>query len=157
MTELVCPVCGHDIEPGANVCNRCGFRLAGMTEEFAPVQAEGDAAGSSASTGSGNVVYSLYVVKGPQTDEEFYLDAHRTTLGRDPHCDIFLNDMTVSREHAIITVDGGKISIQDDDSLNGTWVDGEVVTSAELHAGSLVQIGTFNMVVHQHEDPEVNG
>lgn len=156
MPELVCPVCNYAIDPGDNTCKRCGFRLAGMTEQFAPVQTEGASASSDESSAPGKVVYSLYVAKGPQTDEEFFLDAHRTTLGRDPHCDIFLNHMTVSREHAIITVDGDKISIQDDDSLNGTWVDGKVVTSAELHPGSLIQIGTFNMVVRQHAESEVN-
>ena len=54
--------------------------------------------------------------------------------------------MTVSRHHATITIDGPKASITDAGSLNGTWVNGEVVDQAELTPGSRVQIGTFDMV-----------
>ena len=150
MPDLVCPVCNGPIEPGDNVCKRCGFRLAGLTESFAPVKAANEAEDISDGGESADAQYALYVVKGPQTDEEFYLDSHRITIGRDPHCDIFLNDMTVSREHAIITVEGDRVNVQDDDSLNGTWVDGQIVKSADLHPGSLLQIGTFNMVVRRH-------
>jgi pSer/pThr/pTyr-binding forkhead associated (FHA) protein len=53
--------------------------------------------------------------------------------------------MTVSREHAIIERHGKQVFIRDCESLNGTWVDGKVVSEAELVDGSLVQIGTFSM------------
>ncbi|MDR0499703.1 MAG: FHA domain-containing protein, partial [Coriobacteriales bacterium] len=67
------------------------------------------------------------------------------TIGRDPDCGFFLNNMTVSREHAIIERHGKQVFIRDCESLNGTWVDGKVVSEAELVDGSLVQIGTFSM------------
>jgi hypothetical protein len=153
MSDLICPVCNGPIEPGDNVCKRCGFRLAGLTQAFSPVTDAQATADVPKVKEPGGSTFSLYVTKGPQVGEEFILDAHKITIGRDPHCDIFLNDMTVSREHAIITIDGNTIRVQDDDSLNGTWVDGEVVTSAELQPGSLLQIGTFNMVVRQKESP----
>jgi pSer/pThr/pTyr-binding forkhead associated (FHA) protein len=58
---------------------------------------------------------------------------------------LFLNNMTVSREHAVIERDGGCIIARDRDSLNGTWVDGKIVEEAELYEGSLLQIGVFSM------------
>lgn len=149
--KMTCPVCNGEIEPGENVCRRCGFRLAGQTQSFKPVKLDGESDAAQGTDESLDVQFSLYVTKGPQTGEDFFLDRPKTTLGRDPHCDIFLNDMTVSREHAIITVDGDNVMITDDGSLNGTWVDGSVVDSAVLHAGSLIQIGTFNMVLQEHK------
>ena len=44
----------------------------------------------------------LVVRKGPQPGERFYLDRPSFTVGRDPDSDIFLNDMTVSRAHAVL-------------------------------------------------------
>lgn len=146
----VCPVCNGPLEPGAHTCNRCGFRLAGATQIFEPLAPEHEAPESLERVEAPLSTYSFYVTEGPQTDEEFFLEGHRITLGRDPHCDIFLNDMTVSREHAVITIDGDDITIIDDNSLNGTWVDGRVVASAKLHEGATVQIGTFTLVLMKH-------
>lgn len=147
--EQICPVCNGTIPAGENTCPRCGFRLAGLTESFAPIKA-GAPEVAAVSPSKGSFEFSLYVAKGPQPGEEFFLDSHKITVGRDPHCDIFLNDMTVSREHAIITVDGETVTVQDDDSLNGTWVNGVVSESASLVPGDMVQIGTFTMVLQKH-------
>ena len=68
------------------------------------------------------------------------------TIGRDPSCDFFLNNTTVSRRHAVITVERDRARIVDNGSLNGTWVDGAVVDAAPLVSGSKVQIGSFEMM-----------
>ena len=68
------------------------------------------------------------------------------SIGRDPSCDLFLNNMTVSRLHATITITGDSARIVDEGSLNGTWVNGAVVDQAPLSNGSILQIGTFEMV-----------
>lgn len=88
------------------------------------------------------------VRKGPQLGERFYLDRESFTVGRDPACDIFLNDMTVSRAHAVLTVYGGQVSVKDSGSLNGTYVNGECVDQATLAEGDVLQIGTFQMLFH---------
>ena len=95
---------------------------------------------------------TLAIVKGPQTGSVFELSTNVITLGREPSNSVFLNDMTVSREHAIISVAGDKAAIHDNGSLNGTWVDGAVVDDALLHDGSVIQIGTFKMVFQEHEE-----
>lgn len=74
------------------------------------------------------------------------LDEGTFTLGRDPKCDIFLSNMTVSRHHSTIVIDGSEAKITDAGSTNGTWVDGQVVDEAPLVAGTRVQIGTFDMI-----------
>ena len=94
---------------------------------------------------------TLTIVKGPQIGEVFELDSTEITLGRDPHNSVFLNDMTVSRHHARMDLAGlsaGTAVIEDLGSLNGTWVDGAIVTRATLGDGSTIQIGTFRMVFH---------
>jgi hypothetical protein len=145
-----CPVCNGPINPGDHECKRCGFRLAGKTEMFNPV-GTGNTGVNAPVPATAPQRFSLYVSKGPQTGENFYLDSPHITLGRDPQSDIFLNDMTVSRCHASITIDGDKLTVHDDGSLNGTWIDGEIVEDAELKPGSVLQIGTFKMVLQEHD------
>ena len=93
----------------------------------------------------------LTIVKGPQTGETFELDSTHISLGRDPKNSVFLNDMTVSRHHAQIDLSNlglGYATIEDLNSLNGTWVDGTIINKATLQDGSTIQIGTFRMVFH---------
>lgn len=93
----------------------------------------------------------ITIVKGPQTGETFELDSAHITLGRDPKNSIFLNDMTVSRHHAQIDLSNlglGYATIEDLNSLNGTWVDGAIINKATLQDGSTIQIGIFRMVFH---------
>lgn len=89
----------------------------------------------------------LTVVRGPQTGVAFVLEPRVLVVGRDPKCDIFLNDMTVSRDHARIEPVGGTFQIIDDDSFNGVWVNNENVHTALLHDGDFVQIGAFALQV----------
>ena len=93
----------------------------------------------------------LTIVKGPQTGETFELDSTHISLGRDTKNSVFLNDMTVSRHHAQIDLSNlglGYATIEDLNSLNGTWVDGAIINKATLQDGSTIQIGTFRMVFH---------
>lgn len=94
---------------------------------------------------------TLTIVKGPHLGDSFDLDSDVITLGRDPSNSVFLNDMTVSRHHARMDLSDaahGHATIEDLSSLNGTWVDGAIVSEADLKDGSTIQIGTFRMVFH---------
>lgn len=90
----------------------------------------------------------LQVVKGPYAGETFTLNNDLITIGRDPSCSVFLNDMTVSREHCKLTkhIDGWHLL--DCGSLNGTWVNGAIVSEAPLTDGASIQIGTYMLVLH---------
>lgn len=80
---------------------------------------------------------------------DFLLNDGVTTIGRDPKADIFLNDRTVSRKHATLTQVSGTVILQDQGSLNGTYVNNELVDEAELRAGDQIQFGTFLLMFHK--------
>ncbi len=97
------------------------------------------------------LVPTLTIVKGPNNGSVFELEGTDVSVGRDVSNAVFLNDMTVSRHHAHIDLAGiesGFATIEDLGSLNGTWVDGAIVSKAVLRDGSTIQIGTFRMVFH---------
>ena len=81
--------------------------------------------------------------------ETFMLAAPRTLIGRAPDCDIFLDDVTVSRRHAELLHDGDHFTIRDLGSLNGTFVNRTRVESAELHDDDEVQVGKYRMTFLQ--------
>lgn len=91
---------------------------------------------------------TLSILKGPQTGSTFVLDTPDITIGRDPSSSVFLNDMTVSRRHAVLHLAGNSARIEDLGSLNGTWVDGAIVKTSPIVDGSTIQVGTFRMVFH---------
>lgn len=140
--KIQCPVCNEQLEETQTECPRCGFKLIGKTQTFQPVAEGQDAADASENAGTA----ALEIVSGPYAGELFTMGRGTFTLGRDPGCDVFLSNMTVSRHHATIDIDDTGARIADAGSLNGTWVDGAVVEQAPLVAGTHVQIGTFNMV-----------
>lgn len=137
-----CPRCGEPLENGAGTCPKCGVDVSDPTASFEPVAgAEKEMTGVVAPS-EGPL---LVVRKGPDVGETFYLDRPELTIGRDPEADIFLNDVTVSRRHARLTVEGGTVSVEDTDSLNGTYVNGVIVDRAQLATGDALQIGRFQM------------
>jgi pSer/pThr/pTyr-binding forkhead associated (FHA) protein len=85
----------------------------------------------------------LVVRRGPNAGSTFALEKHETTVGRHPDSDIFLDDVTVSRRHALITRDEPGYRVADVGSLNGTYVDHERVEQAELSDMQELQVGRF--------------
>lgn len=90
----------------------------------------------------------LIVQRGPNQGARFLLDAARTTAGRHPNSDIFLDDVTVSRKHAEFLATDGGYTVRDVGSLNGTYVNRDRVDSAQLRAGDEVQIGKYRLTYH---------
>lgn len=76
-------------------------------------------------------------------------------IGRNPDCQIRLNDKNVSRDHARIVVDKyGNITITDLGSSNGTFVNGNRISGKTIiYKGDLVRLGntTFNFSVKEDE------
>jgi len=140
-----CTNCGAHIDEDSATCAACGAAVPGATASFQPVTAEDSASAARLESVEGPV---LVVRKGPQPGERFYIDRPSLSIGRDPVSDIFLNDMTVSRAHASLTYHGGRVTVADAGSLNGTYVNGVCADEAELTDGDVVQVGTFQMVYH---------
>ncbi|MFQ6172399.1 FHA domain-containing protein [Oryzobacter sp. R7] len=90
----------------------------------------------------------LVVLRGPNTGARFLLDDDEVMSGRHPDSDIFLDDVTVSRKHAVFTRTGGGFVVRDVGSLNGTYVNRELVDEATLKTGDEVQIGKFRLVFY---------
>nr|WP_234986631.1 FHA domain-containing protein [Demequina sp. NBRC 110055] len=90
----------------------------------------------------------LIVHHGPNQGARFLLDVDVTTAGRSVSADIFLDDVTVSREHVQFVRSGSTFTVKDAGSLNGTYVNRELVTEKVLAAGDEVQIGKYRMTFH---------
>jgi pSer/pThr/pTyr-binding forkhead associated (FHA) protein len=82
---------------------------------------------------------------GGRAGESFKPTGERTRIGRSPDCEIFLDDVTVSREHAVLVEANGKFTVEDQGSLNGTFVNRKRIDSAPLQEGDEVQIGKYRM------------
>ncbi|MDO4182349.1 MAG: FHA domain-containing protein [Coriobacteriia bacterium] len=141
----ICPVCGTQVSEEDSVCSACGFKLSGTTQSFAPISVtEFDL-----DTTPKNKKSTLRIIRGPQIGTIFMLGVEEMTIGRNPRCNIFLNDMTVSRGHAkVVPMDKG-YCIVDDSSYNGVWVNDKAVGRAFLNQGDIVQIGVFCLVYEQ--------
>ncbi|WP_406180716.1 FHA domain-containing protein [Streptomyces sp. NBC_01006] len=63
-------------------------------------------------------------------------------VGRDPLCEICLDDARVSWHHAILRPDGDHWTVEDEDSTNGTWADGHRIHAWNVGAGSELRFGS---------------
>jgi pSer/pThr/pTyr-binding forkhead associated (FHA) protein len=89
----------------------------------------------------------LVVTRGPDPGTRHPLTGPETRLGRHPDAQIFLDDVTVSRRHALITLVEDAVVLTDQASLNGTYVGGERVDSRVLAHGDEIQVGRFRFVL----------
>ena len=152
MSHVYCPECGYNNPEASRFCAKCGAALVvpeegEQTETFAPPdQAESlDTLDDLGLPGAALVVRS----GGGRAGETFALEGGPVTIGRSPECAIFLDDVTVSRKHAVFTQDGEHWRLDDQGSLNGTFVNRERVETAELSDGDELQIGKYRLTFLQ--------
>ncbi len=72
---------------------------------------------------------------------EVELSGTVAVLGRDPSCDLVLNDARCSRRHAVLEAGPQGISVRDAGSANGVYVNGKKVERSPLAAGDVVRLG----------------
>lgn len=101
----------------------------------------------------------LKVISGPNAGAEFAMHKAATYLiGKDPNiCDIVFQDLSVSRQHARLSIDESENAfIEDLGSRNGVIVNGELISDKQLLASQdLVALGTTTfLVVDRHEARE---
>jgi pSer/pThr/pTyr-binding forkhead associated (FHA) protein len=150
VTGTYCNRCGHHNPEGSIFCSSCGAVLersgsdpATTTITLSPVELDEEltvAVGEVLGRGV------LVVQRGPNAGSRFALDRAVTTVGRHPDSDIFLDDVTVSRRHAEVIVEGDRVVVRDVGSLNGTYLNRERIEEADMHNGDVVQIGKFRLV-----------
>ena len=149
MSHIYCSECGFQNSEAANYCVRCGALLeregadAEQTLSYTPEQiAEETGEGVEGIEGPALVVRS----GGGRSGEVFPLRSGRTTIGRSPDCDVFLDDVTVSRRHAVVSDESGRFVIEDLGSLNGTFLNRHRIEQAPLSDDDEVQIGKYRLV-----------
>jgi pSer/pThr/pTyr-binding forkhead associated (FHA) protein len=151
---LHCPECGFVNPEGANYCQKCGAYLARTegdeesppttmtykvdeTGEYTPVDIdqEVEQAGAALVIRSG----------GGRAGESFTVESDRMSIGRSPDAEVFLDDVTVSRNHALLVRRQDGLYIDDLGSLNGTYVNRRRIESHKLEDGDEIQIGKYKL------------
>jgi hypothetical protein len=154
VSHVYCPECGFQNPETANFCSRCGALLvheeigAETTMSFTPEDGNEESTELVEDVG---IKGPALVVRsgGGRTGETFYPKGERTLVGRSPDCDIFLDDVTVSRKHAVLLDRGGTFVVEDQGSLNGTFLNRRRIESAELEDGDELQIGKYRLTFFQ--------
>ena len=150
MSFVYCPECGFQNPETANYCSKCGALLVKdeggteATQTFSPDELGEEDGPLEELTMEGPAL----VVRsgGGRAGEQFTPRGERTTIGRSPDCDIFLDDVTVSRKHAVLVERDGVFEIEDQGSLNGTFVNRERIDSPKrLETGDELQIGKYRL------------
>ncbi len=150
MSHVYCPECGFQNPESANYCSKCGALLAKeeagaeSTMTFTADEVGDDAAVSLDDIG---IKGPALVVRsgGGRAGETFHPEGERTTIGRSPDCEIFLDDVTVSRKHAVLVCRGDGFVVEDQSSLNGTFLNRRRIESAPLEDGDELQIGKYRL------------
>lgn len=147
-----CPSCGYDNPVAARFCSSCGTPLktrevSESTIAYNPTMDADAIELENAEYDLPEGTLGLFVVRhGPKRGSRIALDTEEVSIGRHPDSDIFLDDVTVSRRHAVVRRVGSEYHVSDAGSLNGTYVNQSRVESTVLSDGDEVQIGKFKLV-----------
>ena len=146
-----CPECGFVNSEGANYCQKCGAYLAdvketggdttiayqvGDTGEMQPVDLE-------RVRGEGATL--VIRAGGGRSGETFDVAGERMAIGRSPEAEVFLDDVTVSRNHALLVRRRDGLYIDDLGSLNGTYVNRRRIESHKLEDVDELQVGKYKL------------
>ena len=147
---MYCPECGFHQSEAHKYCGRCGALLIvenqGTGEITGPLGISDEQAETGAWQGPAIDGPTLAVRAGGPPGAIFALDQETVTIGREPSANVFLDDVTVSRNHAVVTRAGGATALRDLGSLNGTYVNRRRIEGEEmLEDGDELQIGKFRL------------
>jgi pSer/pThr/pTyr-binding forkhead associated (FHA) protein len=145
-----CPECGFVNAEGANYCQKCGAFLGegvkqGDTTEVYQVDEAGDLRPVDLEDVTGEGATLVIRSGGGRSGEAFNVGGERMTIGRSPEAEIFLDDVTVSRNHALLVRRRDGLYIDDLGSLNGTYVNRRRIESHRLQNGDELQVGKYKL------------
>lgn len=147
-----CPDCGLLNPDGSSYCRKCGafLRVEEKSAEDTTVTYKIDETGELKPVDVERVVDSegaaLVVRSGSgHVGQSFPIDSERVAIGRSPEADVFLDDVTVSRNHALIVRRKDGVYIDDLGSLNGTYINRRRIESHKLVDGDELQIGKYKL------------
>jgi hypothetical protein len=147
MSFVYCQECGFQNPESANYCSRCGALLTKGEPAETTQALSADEVGDTMHDEMGGIEGPALVVRsgGGRAGESFKPAGPKTRIGRSPDCEVFLDDVTVSRNHAVLLDEDGKFAVEDQGSLNGTFVNRKRIDRAELSNGDEVQVGKYRM------------
>jgi pSer/pThr/pTyr-binding forkhead associated (FHA) protein len=148
-----CPECGFVNPEGANYCQKCGAYLGGPTEggeEPTTMTYTVDETGDMQPIDIDEVLErsgAALVIRsgGGRAGESFTVEEDRVSIGRSPDAGVFLDDVTVSRNHALLVRRRDGLYIDDLGSLNGTYVNRRRIESHRLADGDEIQVGKYKL------------
>ena len=148
-----CPECGFINAEGANYCQKCGAFLAEQapgagaheTTEAYQLDETGDLKPVDLDEVTGEGATLAIRSGGGRAGEVFGVAAERMTIGRSPDAEVFLDDVTVSRNHALLVRRRDGLYIDDLGSLNGTYVNRRRIESHKLSNGDELQVGKYKL------------
>jgi hypothetical protein len=146
-----CPECGFANAEGANYCQKCGAFLAesekreGDTTEVYQVGETGTLKPMDLEEVTGEGATLVIRSGGGRSGEAFPVGGERMTIGRSPEAEVFLDDVTVSRNHALLVRRRDGLYIDDLGSLNGTYVNRRRIESHRLQNGDELQVGKYKL------------
>ena len=151
MSHIYCPECGFQNMESAHYCSRCGALLVTegepdeTTQTFSAEEVHDDRSDLLEELG---IEGPALVIRsgGGRMGETYALEKQQTTIGRSPDCDIFLDDVTVSRRHAVVGRGDAGFTIEDLGSLNGTFLNRSRIERGDLENGDEVQIGKYRLI-----------
>ncbi len=94
----------------------------------------------------------LIVLTGSNVGEMFRIEAGEAVIGRGQGVAVRLLDDGISRKHARVFQEGDKVVIEDLQSSNGTYVNGDQVTLSELHDGDKIRLGSTTVLKFSYHD-----
>jgi hypothetical protein len=148
LSHVYCSECGFQNPEAANYCSRCGALLEKGEAGAETTQAfSAEEVGELAREPVEGLEGPALVVRsgGGRAGESFRPNGERTRIGRSPDCDVFLDDVTVSRNHAVLVERDGRFYVEDQGSLNGTFVNRRRIDNQELENGDELQIGKYRL------------
>ena len=147
-----CPECGFANAEGANYCQKCGAFLGDQTEtksgdttEVYQVDESGELKPVDLEEVTGKGATLVIRSGGGRAGEAFAIAGDRMTIGRSPEAEVFLDDVTVSRNHALLVRRRDGLYIDDLGSLNGTYVNRRRIESHKLQNGDELQVGKYKL------------
>ena len=148
-----CPECGFANPEGANYCQKCGAYLGGPKEDGedpTTMTYRVDETGEMTPVDIDEVVSesgAALVIRsgGGRAGESFSVSDERVSIGRSPDAGVFLDDVTVSRNHALLVRRRDGLHIDDLGSLNGTYVNRRRIESHLLTDGDEIQVGKYKL------------
>ena len=146
-----CPECGFVNPEGANYCQKCGAFLPEAEDEGGSTTAayQLDESGDLRPVDIDEVVAEGATLAirsgGGRAGEVFEVKGERTQIGRSPDAEVFLDDVTVSRNHALLVRRRDGLYVDDLGSLNGTYVNRRRIESHKLANGDELQVGKYKL------------